>query len=62
MAPDPKGEPSVSSADPGGDYLIALGTSTGAVIVSGVQHLLGLAGKIPAHSPWVFLALLVDGR
>ena len=62
MTPDPDGEPSVKSADPGDDYLISLGASAGAVIVSGDQHLLGLAGKIPVHSPAVFLALLVDER
>ena len=58
--PDPEGEPSVKSADPGDDYLIALGASAGAVIVSGDQHLLGLADKIPVHSPADFLTLLVD--
>jgi predicted nucleic acid-binding protein len=52
----------VKSADPGDDYLISLGASAGAVIVSGDQHLLGLAGKIPVHSPADFLALLVDER
>ena len=59
IAPDPKGEPSVKSSDPGDDYLIALGASTGAVIVSGDQHLLGLADKIPVHSPADFLPCLL---
>jgi uncharacterized protein len=62
MTPDPEGEPSVTSPDPGDDYLIALGASAGAVIVSGDHHLLGLAGRIPVRSPADFLGLLFDER
>jgi uncharacterized protein len=59
---DPDGQPAVHSPDPGDDYLIALGASTGAVIISGDGHLLGLADEIPVYSPTQFLALLVDER
>ena len=62
MTADPDGQPAVHSPDPGDDYLIALGASAGAVIISGDGHLLGIADEIPVYSPTQFLALLVDER
>jgi len=55
---DPGGPPPVRSVDPGDDYLLALASSESAVLVSGDDHLLSLAGELPIHSPASFLALL----
>jgi len=49
----------VHSSDPDDDYLIALATTTRSVVVSGDQHLLDLADRIPVHSPATFLELLI---
>jgi putative PIN family toxin of toxin-antitoxin system len=58
IEPDPPAPPSVTSPDPGDDYLIALAESTRAVIVSDDAHLLGLADRIPVYAPAAFVALL----
>lgn len=55
---DPSKPPSLRTADPDDDYLIALAEATRAVIVSGDKHLLQLAGKLPICSPAEFLQVL----
>ena len=55
---DPRPQPTVSSVDPGDDYLIALAEGTRSVLVSGDRDLLDLAGRIPVYSPRDFLNLL----
>jgi putative PIN family toxin of toxin-antitoxin system len=55
MVGDPVGEPVVRSVDPGDDYLVALAGEHRAALVSGDQHLLVLAGRIPVWSPRGFL-------
>lgn len=52
---DPVDAPSVRSADPGDDYLIALAESEQAVLVSGDVHLLGLSESLPIYSVARFL-------
>ena len=61
LVADPSGPPSIRSPDPGDDYLIALAEAEHAVLVSGDQHLLGLAQGLPILSPVDFLRLLEDG-
>jgi uncharacterized protein len=56
MATDPAKPPPIRCADPDDDYLIALGHSRGAALVSGDGHLLELAGEIPVFTPSEFLA------
>ena len=56
VAPDPEGPPPLRSADPDDDYLIALARSQNAVLISGDNHLLDLAGQAPVLSPADFLA------
>ena len=46
------------SADPGDDYLLALAEAERAVLVSGDQHVLGLADELPVHTPRAFLDAL----
>lgn len=58
MAPDPEDPPPVRSPDRGDDYLIALAAAQDALLVSGDDHLLGLADRIPVKSPADFLALV----
>jgi putative PIN family toxin of toxin-antitoxin system len=58
LAADPSGPPSIRSPDPGDDYLIALAEAERAVLVSGDQHLLGLAEGLPIRSPADFLHIL----
>lgn len=60
VVPDPAGPPSVRSADPGDDYLLALSAAEDALLVSGDTHLLTLSGDLPIHSPAGFLALLEE--
>jgi putative PIN family toxin of toxin-antitoxin system len=55
---DPDEPPSVRSADPGDDYLIALAEAERAVLVSGDKHLLDLADALPVLSAAQFLKLL----
>ncbi len=57
-AKDPSDPPPVRSADPGDDYLIALGQNEAAALVSGDHHLLKLAGDVPVFSPAQFFHLL----
>lgn len=61
MATDPVDAPPIRSPDPGDDYLIALAQAEQAVLVSGDQHLLGLAEQLPIFSPTGFLDLLAQG-
>ena len=57
MALDPP-EPPRRSPDPGDDHLIALAEAERALLVSGDQHLLGLAAAFPIRSVAQFLDLL----
>lgn len=61
VAEDPDDIPQVRSPNPGGDYLITLAATTTAVIVSGDDHLLGLAERIPVYSSSAFLQLIEAG-
>ena len=58
MAVDPTGLPAIRASDPGDDYLIALAEVERAALISGDQHLLGLADDLPVFSPVDFLGLL----
>jgi putative PIN family toxin of toxin-antitoxin system len=58
-AADPADVPRIS-AEPGDDYLIALAHSQQAVLVSGDQHLLTLADRMPIMNPRAFLESLPD--
>lgn len=62
MAGDPSDPPAIRSPDAGDDYLIALAEAERAVVVSGDQHLLGLAEDLPIFSPVDFLGLLDRDR
>jgi predicted nucleic acid-binding protein len=55
VAADPTGWSGPSAPDPGDDYLIALAATSGAALVSGDAHLLGLAEELPVFSPAAFL-------
>lgn len=55
---DPVDDPSVRSIDPDDDYLIALASHAGAVLVSGDSDLLDLSPRIPVYSPAGFLEIL----
>jgi len=55
LANDPTEAPPIRSRDPGDDYLIALAASRQAILVSGDNHLLDLADRIPALDPAAFL-------
>lgn len=57
LADDPEG-PAHRSADPGDNYLLALAQAERAVLVSGDQHLLALAGELPILTPRAFLDVL----
>ena len=57
-ASDPDEPPLIRSPDAGDDYLLALAASEQAALVSGDQHLLGLASDLPVFSPARFLRLL----
>jgi uncharacterized protein len=50
------------SVDPRDDYLLALAEGAEAMVVSGDQHLLELAGRFPVRSPCEFLEVLDTGR
>jgi uncharacterized protein len=54
MAEDPETPPPIRCSDPDDDYLIALGHSQSAALVSGDSDLLELADKIPVFSPAEF--------
>jgi predicted nucleic acid-binding protein len=55
---DPVKPPSLSTADPHDDYLVALAEAAHAVILTGNKHLLGMAGQLPVCSPASFRQLL----
>lgn len=59
MAEDPGTPPPVHSRDPDDDYLIALAERQRAVLVSGDEHLLELADRIPVFTAAGFLARFV---
>ena len=60
LVEDPNTPPTVSSSDPGDDYLIALAQRSRSVLVSGDRDLLELSEQIPVYSPSAFLELLQD--
>jgi putative PIN family toxin of toxin-antitoxin system len=60
IAPD-RPAPPRRSPDPGDDYLLALAEGQGALLVSGDQHLLGLADRFPVRTPRAFLEALERG-
>jgi putative PIN family toxin of toxin-antitoxin system len=55
---DPAEPPEIRSADAGDDYLIALAAASGAVLVSGDDHLLSLSTDLPIYSPARFVELI----
>lgn len=57
LAPDSKA-PARRSSDPGDDYLLALAESERALLVSGDQHVLALAGDFPIQTARAFLDAL----
>ncbi len=57
-ADDPGSHPTLRSADPGDDYLIALAAAQRAVLVTGDQHLLDLRGKMPIYAARAFLEMM----
>jgi putative PIN family toxin of toxin-antitoxin system len=59
LATDPEA-PARRSADPDDDYLLALAEQERAVLVSGDQHLLALAGELPILTPRAFLGTLTE--
>jgi uncharacterized protein len=48
------------SSDPGDDYLLALAEAERAVLVSGDEHLLALAGELPILTARAFLNSLAE--
>lgn len=54
LRPDPSSR-AERSVDPGDDYLLSLAAAERAVLVTGDQHLLILAGPLPIHTPRTFL-------
>jgi len=62
LAADPGTVPSVRSADPDDDYLVALAIAERAVLVSGDGHLTVLADRLPVRTPAGFLASLDELR
>lgn len=50
--------PSLHSADPNDDYLVALAEATRSVLVSGDKHLTSMADRLPVYTPIAFYALL----
>jgi uncharacterized protein len=59
--PDPEEAPTVRSEDPGDDYLLALGETERAALVSGDRHLLALSAELPVLTAREFLGI-VGGR
>lgn len=59
VATDPAAAPR-RSPDPGDDCLLALAHAERAVLVSGDQHLTGLAGRFPIQTPRGFLVTLTE--
>jgi len=60
VLPDPREAPPFRSADPNDDYLIALASVAGAMLVTGDGHLLELAEQAPIHTPAEFADLIAD--
>ncbi len=56
---DPATPPPVRSRDPDDDYLVALAERERAILVSGDEHLLELADRIPVFTAAGFLARFV---
>ena len=56
VAQDPGGVPTIRSADPEDDYLLALASSERAILVSGDAHLTTLADRVPVRTPAEFMA------
>jgi putative PIN family toxin of toxin-antitoxin system len=54
LEPDPP-QPTRRSADPGDDYLIALAEAERGLLVTGDQHLLALADRLPIQTARGFL-------
>ena len=52
--------PARRSADRGDDYLLALAEQERALLISGDQHLLALAGELPILTPRAFLDTLAE--
>lgn len=55
---EPVRPPSLRTADPNDDFVVAIAEEARAVIVSGDQHLLEMAGRIPVRSPEGFRRFL----
>jgi putative PIN family toxin of toxin-antitoxin system len=62
LATDPGTAPSIRSADPNDDYLVALAIAERAVLVSGDGHLTALVDRLPIRTPADFLASLDEPR
>lgn len=58
VAADPGSSPSIQSADPGDDDLLALAAAERAVLVSGDGHLTSLADRAPILAPAAFLTVV----
>lgn len=61
LAPDPE-HVARRSPDPGDDYLLAVAEAERALLVSGDEHLLGLAKRFPIFTPRAFLEALEEDR
>ena len=61
VAADPV-DPPRRSPDPGDDYLLALAEAERTLLVSGDEHLLGLADRFPIQTPRAFLETLERRR
>lgn len=55
---DPVHPPSLRTADPKDEFVVAIAEEARAVIVSGDQHLLEMAGRLPVLSPEGFRRFL----
>jgi putative PIN family toxin of toxin-antitoxin system len=55
---DPAAPPPLRAADPRDDYLLALASSAGALLVTGDGALLELADRAPIHTPAEFLDMI----
>lgn len=59
---DPAEPREIRSSDAGDDYLIALAAASGAVLVSGDDHLLSLSADLPIYSPARFAELIATSE
>lgn len=62
LSEDPDQAAPVRSPDPDDDYLLALALSRRSFLVTGDQHLLGMADDLPILTPAQFLSELRQGR